>query len=83
MTIFNLDFKQEVSVLLDVNGVEIFVGDDESPTKKLSLDTLIVEFLESRWISQNGLTDIEDVMVVRDAIQRSLDTLNAALENAI
>jgi hypothetical protein len=83
MTAFNLEFKQEISIFLDINGIEIFVGDDELPTKTLSIDTLIVEFIESRWISQNELCEIEDVIAVRDALQRGLDTLNSALENAV
>ena len=83
MTAFNLEFKQEISIFLDINGIEIFVGDDESPTKTFSIDTLIVEFIESRWISQNELCEIEDVIAVRDTLQRGLDTLNSALENAV
>ena len=83
MTVFNLELKQELSLFLDINGIEIFVGDDESPTKTFSIDTLIVEFIESRWISQNELCEIEDVIAVRDALQRSIDTLNTALKNDV
>ena len=83
MTVLNLELKQELSLFLDINGIEIFVGDGESPTKTFSIDTLIVEFIESRWISQNELCEIEDVIAVRDTLQRGLDTLNSALENAV
>lgn len=70
----------EVSNLLDVDGVETYFWEDEYPSVKTSIDKLVVEFLESREVD-GSYHDKEDIEKVRDAFQRGLDTLNAALEN--
>lgn len=70
----------EISNLLDVNGVETYLWEDEHPSVKTSIDKLVVEFLESREVC-GSYHDKEDIEQVRDAFQRGLDTLNVALKN--
>ena len=79
--IIDLKINTEISVLLDQSGIEIYVGDEESPTKQLSIDSLVVDFLDSRLIGSKYY-DVEDVIEVRDAFQRGLDSLNAAVKNS-
>jgi len=75
-----VNIEVEVSSILDVDGVETYFFTDENPTMKTSIDKLIIEFLDSREI--NGeYHHKEDIEQVRDAFQRGLDTLNAALKN--
>ena len=70
----------DISNLLDVNGVETYIYDIETPAFKTSIESLVVEFLESREI--NGeYQDKEDIQKVRDSFQRGLDSLNNALKN--
>lgn len=71
----------DISNILDINGVETYIYDSETPAFKTSIEKLVVEFLDSREID-GSYTDKEDIAQVRDSFQRGLDTLNAAMRNA-
>ena len=76
---FKVALDVEMSMLLDTNGVDLYVGEDQAPTYNSSIDSLVFEFLDSRMLGDNQY-DVDDVRQLRDSFQRGLDTLNGALE---
>lgn len=71
-------YKIEASVLLDVNGIELYFDDDENPTANLPVERLVDEFLDSRSIGTE-YADIEDIIQVRDSFQNIVNKLNGII----
>ena len=73
------NIKVDVSVFLDTDGIEVYIGDDETPLQTISLESMLNEFIELRSVG-NKICDVEDVKSVRDSLARWVYILNSLLE---
>lgn len=80
MPIKQVKLTSEVSLLFDMDGIELYLGEAEMPANNWSLEELIDDFIESRvCMGQVSEVDRPDVKQVR----KQLKALDKKLKKAL